>query len=180
MPNAPRRPRATARDETADTAITPPVDGGRSDPVGYAWGIAGLMAAIGAVVGMLFLHYRSTPRNFGSPAELKLLSLLLLALAIERALEPVNHFLQLGGDTSADPLRRPVRAALCLGLASAVAMIACGFFGIGVFHAFGDDGAARYIDVIVSGLGIGAATKPLHDVLVILDHAARRRTAPPG
>jgi hypothetical protein len=179
MPNAPRRARASAKDETADTAVTPPVDGGHSDPVGYAWLIAGLMAGIGAVVGMLFLHYRRTPR-FGSPAELKLLSLLLLAAAIERVIEIINHFRPLGGDTSADRDRRPVRAALCLGLASALAMVACGFFAIGVFHDIADTGPARYIDVVVTGLGIGAATKPLHDALTILEHAARRRSAPPG
>lgn len=179
MPNAPRRPRASAKDDTADTAVTPPSGRSALDPVGYAWSIALLFAVIGAITGMLFLHYRTQP-HFGSPAELKLLSLLLLAVAIERMLEPVNHFLQLGGDTSAHPSRRPVRAALCLGLASAVAMVACGFFGIGLFHAFGDNGAARYIDVVVSGLGIGAATKPLHDVVVILEHAARRRSTPPG
>jgi len=179
MPNAPRRPRASARDDAADTAVTPPESGDVSDPIGYAWALAALMAAIGAVTGMLFLHYRNPPA-LGSPAGFRLATLFVLAAAIERVVEAVNHFRPLGGDTSAHPSRRPVRAPLCLGLASALAMVACGFFGIGVLHALGDNGAPRYVDVVVTGLGIGAATKPLHDVFVILEHAARRRTAPPG
>lgn len=184
MPNAPRRPRASAKDDTADTAVTPAAvtpaaSGDVRDPVGYAWAIAGLMVVIGAVAGMLFLHYRKPPA-IGSAAGFRISSLFLLVAAIERVIEVVNHFRPLGGDTAAYPSRRPVRAALCLGLASAIAMIACGYFGIGVLHAFGDDGSPRYVDVVVTGLGVGAATKPLHELFVILERSARRRAAPPG
>ena len=158
MPNAPRR---TQPEQPAPEPATP----GPLDPIAYAWLSALLFAAIGAIAGMLFLHYRNPPpigpaTGFGVFA-----AVFLLAAAIERLLEPVNYFRPLGGDTTADPSLRPRRAALCLGLASALAMIACGFFGLGVMHAFGDNGAPRYVDVIVTGLGIGAATKPLHDLI---------------
>jgi hypothetical protein len=190
MPNAPRRPRASAPDETADTAVTPPeapapppppppaaaptAEGSGPDPVvTQAWVLALLMAAIGAVVGMLFLHYREPP-GIGSAAGFRISSLFLLVIAIERVIEVLNHFRPLGGT---GPDRYHARVAVCLGLASALAMIACGYFGIGVFHAFGDNGSPRYIDVIVTGLGIGAATKPLHDLIRIVE---RRSHPQPG
>ncbi len=175
MPNAPRRTRASA---TEDTAVTEPTDAAASDPVARAWGIALLAAAIGAVVGMLFLHYRNPPAIGPATGFGVFAAVLLLAAASERVLEGVSHFVPLGGDTRAHPSLRPARAAVMLGLACALAMAACGYFGLGVLHAFGDTGSPRYIDVIVTGLGIGALTKPLHDLVVILEHAARRRSAP--
>jgi hypothetical protein len=68
---------------------------------------------------------------------------------------------------------------MCFGLASALAMAACGYFGIGILHAIGDDGSPRYTDVIVTGLAVGGATKPLHDLITILESAARTRKATP-
>jgi hypothetical protein len=56
-------------------------------------------------------------------------------------------------------------------------MVACGYFGFGVLHAFGDNGWPRYVDVIVTGLGVGGATKPLHDLITIAASAARTRKA---
>lgn len=189
MPNAPRRTRASARDDTADTAVTPPTtpppakppppapppaaQGRAPDPLASSWLIALLMAAIGAVVGMLFLHYRKPP-GFGSAAGFRISSLFLLVIAIERVIEVVHHFRPLGG-TGSGPAGYQARVAVCLGLASALAMAACGYFGIGVFHAFGDNGSPRYVDVIVTGLGIGAATKPLHDVIRIIERRAHPR-----
>lgn len=166
MPNGPRRPRASA---TEDTAVTEPAGvtettGIAAKPVTYAWLIALLIAAVGAFVGMLFLHYRKPPQ-IGSPAGFRLSTVFLLVAAIERVVEGVNHFLPLGGDTNADPGLHGHRVAICLGLASALAMVACGYFGIGILHAFGDNGSPRYVDVVVTGLGVGAATKPLHDLI---------------
>jgi hypothetical protein len=175
MPNAPRRTRASA---TEDTAVTEPAGGAAPDPAARAWGIALLAAAIGAVVGMLFLHYRNPPAIGPATGFAVFAAVLLLAAAIERVLEGIGQFVPLGGDTRVHPSLRPVRAAVTLGLACGLAMAACGYFGLGVLHAFGDNGSPRYVDVVVTGLGIGALTKPLHDLVVILDHAARRRAAP--
>src|SRR5205085_1874845 len=72
---------------------------------------------------------------------------LLLAAAIERVLEPLVHLKLLGADpaTAATPAEAEtlwsIRVARCLGLAAALAMVACGFFGFGVVHAFGDSAA---------------------------------------
>jgi len=176
MPNAPRRSRTV---EASAEAPAEPV-AGRAD---YYWLVAGLMAAIGAFAGMLLLHYRNPPRV--NPGSLLAASTMVyvLAQAIERILEPVNHFLHLGGDpaaATAPDVRaryRANRAAVCFGLASGLAMIACGYFGIGILHAIGDNGSPRYLDVVVTGLAVGGATKPLHDLITILERAARARQA---
>jgi hypothetical protein len=176
MANVPRR----AKPGEAPTEITaaPAVQ-----PTSYYWLVAGGIAALGAVVGLLFMHYRNPPPGAGFGA---FATIYVLAQAIERILEPVNHFLKLGGDpdaaATADERARvhANRVAVCFGLASGLAMIACGYFGVGLLHAIGDDGSPRYADVIVTGLAIGGATKPLHDLITIVDSAARRRKAPPA
>lgn len=165
MPNAPRRPPAEPAEPATEASA--PVD-----PVMYAWLVALVLAVIGAVVGMLFLYYRSPPSIGPATGFGVFTAVFVLAAAIERLLEPLNYFRPLGGDTAADPRLRPRRAAICLGLASALAMVACGFFGLGLLHAFGDTGAPRYVDVVVTGLGIGAATKPLHDLILGLERWA--------
>lgn len=162
MPNAPRRPRASA---TEDTAVTEPAGGPQLDPLARAWLVALLIAAIGAIVGMLFLHYRNPPSIGPATGFGVFAAVFLVAAAIERVLEGLNQFLPLGGDTRAHPSLRPNRAAVALGLAAALAMVTCGYFGLAVLHGFNDNGSPRHIDVIVTGLGIGAATKPLHDMI---------------
>jgi hypothetical protein len=131
----------------------------------YNWLVALGLAAIGAIAGMLFLHYRNPPQIGPAVALGSFAGLFLLAAAIERVLEPLVHFELLG----ADPASRTVR---CLGLAAGLAMLACGYFGFGVLHAFGDNGSPRYVDVIVTGLGIGALTKPWHDLIRGIDRWA--------
>jgi hypothetical protein len=164
MPNAPRRPRSEqpAPENDAPAAV---------DPLAYNWLVALGMMAVGAIAGMLFLHYRSPPVTSSAVSLGALAGVLLLAAAIERVLEPLVHFQLLGADpaTAATPAEAEtlwsIRVARCLGLAAALAMIACGFFGFGVVHAFGDSATPRYVDVVVTGLGIGALTKPWHDLI---------------
>jgi hypothetical protein len=163
MPNAPSRPPA----EPPGPAPSAPVD-----PIMFAWLVALVLAVVGAVVGMLFLYYRSPPSVGPATGFGVFATVFVLVAAIERLLEPLNYVRPLGGDTAADPRLRPRRAAICFGLASALAMVACGFFGLGLLHAFGDTGAPRYVDVIVTGLGIGAATKPWHDLILGLERWA--------
>jgi hypothetical protein len=164
MPNAPRRPRSEepAPENDAPAAV---------DPLAYNWLVALGLAAIGAIAGMLFLHYRNPPQIGPAVSLGSFAGVFLLAAAIERVLAPLVHFQLLGADpaTGATPAEREtlwsIRTARCLGLAAALAMLACGYFGFGVLHAFGDNGSPRYVDVIVTGLGIGALTKPWHDLI---------------
>jgi hypothetical protein len=164
MPNAPRRPRSEqpAPGSDAPAAV---------DPLVYNWLVALGMMAVGAIAGMLFLHYRNPPATSSAVSLGAFAGVLLLAAAIERVLEPLVHLQLLGADpaTAATPVEAEtlwaIRVARCLGLAAALAMVACGFFGFGVVHAFGDSATPRYVDVIVTGLGIGALTKPWHDLI---------------
>ena len=164
MPNAPRRPRSEQRAPESDAPAA-------VDPVTYSWEIAVGMMAVGAIAGMLFLHYRNPPAIGPASGLGVFAAVFLLVAAIERVLEPIVHFGLLGAGPAAAATpaeadaQRAIRVARCLGLAAALAMVACGYFGLGVLHTFGDDGSPRYVDVIVTGLGIGAATKPWHDLI---------------
>lgn len=162
MPNAPRRARAS----DAPTEVTAAPVESRPDRI---WLVALGIMAVGAIVGLLFLHYRNPPPWVGIAA---FATVYVLAQAIERVLEVLSRFLGLGRG-------HDERVAMCFGLASALAMAACGYFGIGILHAIGDDGSPRYTDVIVTGLAVGGATKPLHDLITILESAARTRKATP-
>lgn len=164
MPNAPRRPRSEPP--------APPGDAPAAvDPLVYNWLVALGMMTIGAIAGMLFLHYRNPPATSSAITLGAFAGVLVLVAAIERVLEPLVHFQLLGADptTAATPAGAAtlwsIRVARCLGLAAGLAMLACGFFGFGVVHAFGDSATPRYVDVIVTGLGIGALTKPWHDLI---------------
>jgi hypothetical protein len=202
MPNTPKR----AAPAVAQPAVAAPAAAIR--PTGDYWLFAFGFAAIGAVVGMLFLHYRNPPAFTAGVGISAFAPLYVLAQAIERILEPVNHFLQLGGDTHgatrtrnaavAEALATPKpehvaaataaqheldhlranRVAICWGLASALAMAGCGYFGFGVLHAIGDNGVPRYIDVVVTGLAIGGGTKPLHDFIANLQSSAQAKKLP--
>jgi hypothetical protein len=182
VPNAPRRPRAAADDPAPDPVPAPASAAGPTplDPATRAWLIALGMATVGGIVGMLFLHYRNPPASVPIAALGGFAPLYALAQAIERLLEPINHFLKLGGDTHADPSLHRNRAAVCWGLASALAMAACGFFGFGVLHLIGDTGVSRYVDVVVTGLAVGGGTKPLHDLISGLEGWGRARKAASG
>jgi hypothetical protein len=198
MANVPRRPKP---DEVTEPAAEPPV-APAAKPVDYYWLVAFGFMAVGAVVGMLFLHYRNPPVFRPVIGISAFAPLYVLAQAIERLMEPLNHFLKLGGDptdavaardaavakarTTSHPddariaaaaqhevdALRANRVAVCWGLASALAMVGCGYFGIGILHAIGDDGVPRYMDVIVTGLGVGGGTKPLHDLISSLQSTA--------
>lgn len=202
MANAPRRPKPPAAAASPAPAPAEAPADRLTSPVDFYWVRALLFMVVGAFVGMLFLHYRNPPATTLATGISAFAPLYVLAQAIERLLEPLNHFLKLGGDpapataardaavakavTTAHPgdadiavaaqhevdALRANRVAVCWGLASGLAMVGCGYFGIGVLHAIGDTGVPRYVDVIVTGLAVGGGTKPLHDLISSLQSSA--------
>jgi hypothetical protein len=58
-------------------------------------------------------------------------------------------------------------------IATGFALIVCGFLGLGLIEAVasveGGDAFFQRVDVIVTGLAIGAGTKPLHDLISRLE-----------
>jgi hypothetical protein len=54
---------------------------------------------------------------------------------------------------------------LMFGTSSALAMIASGWFGLYLLKAVGVTSGPLWVDLVVTGLAIGAGTKPLHDLI---------------
>lgn len=65
------------------------------------------------------------------------------------------------------------------GLASLLAMLACGAFGITLLAAIGFD-APPFWDIGITGLAVGSGTKPLHDLISNLQKSKEQKTTPPG
>jgi hypothetical protein len=111
--------------------------------------------------------------------------LFILALAIERALEPFSR--QLGPDTtrfrdakaSAQPddmlecelgieICRRLTAVVTWGIATGLAFILCSQLNITLMEALSASGSGAppfWADLLVTGLVVGAGTKPLHDLV---------------
>ena len=50
-------------------------------------------------------------------------------------------------------------------LASALGMIAAGWFGLLLLHAVAAPDVSRELDIIITGIAIGGGSKPLHDLI---------------
>ncbi len=57
------------------------------------------------------------------------------------------------------------RTVLMWALASGLAMIVCGAFGILMLRTIGFTSAPAWADLTVTGLAVGSGTKPLHDLI---------------
>ena len=86
---------------------------------------------------------------------------------IERLLEIPSALIRLG---SADHVRAN-RAQIMLGIATLAGVIVSFAFGLYFLRAIGMS-TARWVDIFVSGLIIGAGTKPLHDLITTIQGAA--------
>jgi hypothetical protein len=73
---------------------------------------------------------------------------------------------------------RSNRTAILWGASTALAMIACGYFGVGLLHAIGETGAPRYVDMFVTGFAVGGGTKPLHDFISNLQTSSQQSATP--
>jgi hypothetical protein len=62
-----------------------------------------------------------------------------------------------------DRIRRN-KTLIAWGIASAVAMVACGAFGVRLLAAAGFD-VPVFWDIAITGLAVGSGTKPLHDLI---------------
>jgi hypothetical protein len=98
--------------------------------------------------------------------------LFIMAQAIERLLEPFTHILPgqdkpTEGDNceaiSAD-LRRK-RSNIIWAMASLLGMLSSAYLGVFLLHAIGVASAPPLLDIAVTGMAIGAGTKPLHDLI---------------
>lgn len=77
--------------------------------------------------------------------------------------------------------RQGQRAIIAWALASAFALVACGLLGLGLIGAVstveaeGDwDEVFASVDVVVTGLAVGAGTKPLHDLITRIEKSKEK------
>ena len=119
-----------------------------------------------------------------------LTGLFVLALAIERALEPFSR--KLGPDTTrakderdtpdrkvsdaecqrAIDMRRRLTAVVTWGVATGLSFLLCAKLNITLMEAVAANGSGQppfWADLLVTGLVVGAGTKPLHDLLTNIE-----------
>jgi predicted ribosome-associated RNA-binding protein Tma20 len=80
------------------------------------------------------------------------------------------------------------RAILFWAIATVVSLLVCGFLELGLIQSIakvtGDSGEVpdgfRYADVVITGIAIGAGTKPLHDFIALAQNAKQKADSGTG
>lgn len=90
---------------------------------------------------------------------------------IDNALESVAQ-----AQSNVDQVRANL-AVVLWGLASLLAMVVCGAFGVLLLEGIGLD-VPEWFDLAVTGLAIGSGTKPLHDLISNLQKAKEKKEDP--
>jgi hypothetical protein len=112
--------------------------------------------------------------------------LFILALAIERALEPFSA--KLGPDkarrTTATEVElcRRLTAVVSWGVATGFGFVLCAALNITLLQAVRANGSGQppfWADLLVTGLVVGAGTKPLHDLVSNIERGKQARQNPP-
>ena len=156
---------------------------GTGQQFGYTVLGVGLAAAAFLIAWRLHGNRSSTYRIDNQWSALT--GLFILALAIERALEPFSR--KLGPDTtnakdrrdgpdrklsSAIEMRRRLTAVVTWGVATGLSFLLCAKLNITLMEAVAANGSAPppfWADLLVTGLVVGAGTKPLHDLLTNIE-----------
>jgi hypothetical protein len=116
----------------------------------------------------------------------RLQGLFILALAIERALEPFSA--KLGPDKARRTSRseiemcRQLTAVVTWGVATGLGFLLCAALNITLLQAVRANGSGQppfWADLLVTGLVVGAGTKPLHDLVCIIERGKQARQKPP-
>ncbi len=97
----------------------------------------------------------------------------IMAQFVERVVEPFSEYPRFGSSSSTDDNEKFARALSIWGFASLLGMLLC-YFTIGLFQVVGvsfSDAAitGHTLDAILSGVIIGGGTKPLHDLIALLE-----------
>jgi hypothetical protein len=161
---------------------------GKSRQIGYT------VLGVGLAVTAFFIAWRlhgsrsSTYRIDNQWSALT--GLFILALAIERALEPFSR--KLGPDTtrakderdalgreasdaecqSAIEMCRRLTAVVTWGVATGLSFLLCAKLNITLMEAVAANGSGQppfWADLLVTGLVVGAGTKPLHDLVTNIE-----------
>jgi FtsH-binding integral membrane protein len=120
----------------------------------------------------------SSARSTPTPGLTILAVLFVGALAIERLLEPIAPYLQQllerratrkASSTATAPKSAQANMAILLwAIASSVGIVAAAVMKVYLLKAVGIASPGRVLDVIATGLVLGAGTKPLHDLVTLV------------
>jgi hypothetical protein len=137
--------------------------------------VLGLGLAVSAYFAAWGLHGNSSSTYRIGNQWSALTGLFILALAIERALEPFSRKLgpdttkaKAQGDRHAIEKTRRLTAVVTWGMATGLAFLLCTKLNITLMQAVRASGSGQppfWADLLVTGLVIGAGTKPLHDLV---------------
>jgi hypothetical protein len=117
-----------------------------------------------------------------------LTGLFILALAIERVLEPFSR--KLGPDTTEDKaqgdqdaieMKRRLTAIVTWGMATGLAFLLCTKLNVTLMQAVRANGSGQppfWADLLVTGLVVGAGTKPLHDLVSNIERVKNGKQDP--
>ena len=174
--------------------------GGRQQ---FWYTVLGLGLAVGAFFAAWGLHGSASSTYRIDNQWSALTGLFILALAIERALEPFSR--KLGPDTtkrkvkrdealagprpagqkdrapefqSAIEISRRLTAVVTWGVATGLGFLLCAVLNITLLQAVRANGSGQppfWADLLVTGLVVGAGTKPLHDLVANIERKNGRR-----
>jgi hypothetical protein len=172
--------------------------GGRQQ---FWYTVLGLGLAVGAFFAAWGLHGSASSTYRIDNQWSALTGLFILALAIERALEPFSR--KLGPDTTklkaqqdeavaggraagqkdrvpefqdAIEIKRRLTAVVTWGVATGLGFVLCAVLNITLLQAVRASGSGQppfWADLLVTGLVVGAGTKPLHDLVSNIERGKR-------
>ena len=191
-------PITTLRAQTHTEQLATITPGGRQQ---FWYTTLGLGLAAGAFFAAWGLHGSASSTYRIDNQWSALTGLFIMALAIERALEPFSR--KLGPDTTklkaqrdealaggraagqkgrvpefqdAIEIQRRLTAVVTWGVATALGFLLCAVLNITLLQAVRASGSGQppfWADLLVTGLVVGAGTKPLHDLVANIERGKR-------
>lgn len=140
----------------------------------YFWGSLGLVG-VGIVASTVLALQLDTPVYQLNDGIGLFALFFIMAQALERLLEPLTQMFPEKPDEEAlqkDPAKRKElaimereRALVLWAVASFLAMLSSAYLGVFMLRTIGATAVPLWLDVTITGLAIGAGTKPLHDLI---------------
>lgn len=141
-----------------------------------------LFSGLGLIVGGIIIGWaiaspvdpQSHPLNGG----ISLFALLfIMAQALERFMEPFTEFWWVSEESTNDEPKSDAeiekeattrlwkRKVIYWGITSSLAMLCSAYMGVFLLRMIGAEWTPLWIDIAITGLAVGAGTKPLHDLI---------------
>lgn len=169
-----RVPSADARNERSrDLPVsedTPDEPSEIPSPSGWA-SVAKINLYLGAIgLAILFgIYFKQTALQIPTEAFVAFALFFIAALAIERLLEPIASLIEMLTRSGSRLQTRANVSSVTTGAAVVLGVLASGLLGLflieSVASEFVSNNLNRTVDVLISGLAMGAGTKPLHDLI---------------